>query len=96
MGDRSATTAKDLDVVRSAFSQKANNFGEELDVTAVVTRDADGAHVFLDCGAYDVAYRTMITKVNDFNAVPDEFQVDRVDRAVMPVANRDCGQNSNR
>ena len=88
MRNRSATTAKDFDVVRSAFSQKANNFGKELDVAAVVTRDADGAHVLLDCSAYDIAYRAMITKVNDFNPVPDEFQVNRVDRAVMPVANR--------
>ena len=72
------------------FRKKANNFREELDVTAVVTRDANGAHVLLDGGAHDVAYRTMIAKIDDLNAVPDEFQVDRVDRAVMPVANRDC------
>ena len=96
MRDRSATTAKDFDVVRSAFSQKGNDFRKELDVTAVVTRNADGAHVLLDCSAHDVAYRAMIAKINDFNPVPDEFQIDRVDRAVMPVANRDRCQNSNR
>ena len=39
---------------------------------------------------------TMKTEVNDFDPVPDEFEVDRVDRAVMPVANRHRGENSNR
>ena len=55
MRDRSATTAKDFDVVRSVFSQKGNDFREELDVTAVVTRNANGAHVLLNCGAHDIA-----------------------------------------
>ena len=92
MRDRSATTAKDFDVVRSMFSQKSNDFREEFDVTAVVTRNANGAHVLLNGGAHDIADRTMIAKINDLNAVPDEFQIDRVDRAVMSVANRDSGQ----
>ena len=95
MRDRSATAAKDFYVVRSALSQKPNNFGKELDVAAVVTGDANGVYVLLDSGAYDVAYGAMITKVNDFNPVSDEFQVDRVDRAVMSVANRDRRQNPN-
>ena len=55
MRNRSATTAKDFDVIRSAFSQKANNFGKELDVAAVVTRDADGAHVLLDIAACTIS-----------------------------------------
>ena len=56
MRDRSATTAKDFDVVRSMLPQKSNDFREELDVPAVVTRDADGAHVLLNGGAHDIAY----------------------------------------
>src|SRR6266568_4051637 len=95
MRDRSATTAKDFDVVRSALPQKSDDFREEFDVPAVVTRDANGAHVLLNGSAHDIANGTMIAKINDLNAVPDEFQVDRIDRAVMPVANRDRCQNSN-
>ncbi len=56
MRDRSATTAKDFDVVRSTLPQKSNDFREEFDVPAVVTRDADGAHVLLNGGAHDIAY----------------------------------------
>src|SRR2546430_11000061 len=47
---------------------------------------SDGAHVFLDGGAHDVAGRAVVAKVNDLDAVADEFQVDRVDGAVMAIA----------
>jgi hypothetical protein len=91
MRDRSAAAAEDFDVVRATLSQKSNDFSEEFDMPAVVTRDADGAHVLLNGGAHNVANRTMIAKIDDFDPVPDEFQIDRVNGAVMPVANRDRG-----
>ena len=56
MRDRSATTAKDFDVGRSTLPQKSNDLREEFDVPAVVTRDADGAHVLLNGGTHDIAY----------------------------------------
>ena len=33
----------------------------------------------------------MIAKIYDLDPVSDEFQIDRIDRAVMPVANRNGG-----
>jgi hypothetical protein len=38
----------------------------------------------------------MIAEINHLDPVPDEFQIDRVDCAIVPVANRDSGQDSNR
>src|SRR5262245_43548624 len=96
MSDCAAAAAKDFDVVRSLFVEKIDNLRKEFDVPAVVTRDADGTHVLLNGRAHDITNRTMITKINDLDPVPDEFQVDSIDRAVMPVANGDRGQNSNR
>ena len=95
MGDGSAATAKDFDVA-AAFAQKSDNFREELDVSAVVTGNPDGAHVLLDGRAHNVADRTVIAEINDLDPVPDELQIDRIDRAVMPVANRDSGENTDR
>jgi hypothetical protein len=37
----------------------------------------------------------LIPEINHFDPVPDKFQVDRVDRAVVSVTNRNGGQNSN-
>ena len=95
MRDRAAAAAKDRDVVRALFSQLANDFGKEIDVPAVVTGNADGAHVLLNGGAHDVADITMKAEINDLDAVPDEFEIDRVDRAVVSIANRDGCENSN-
>ncbi len=92
MRDGSAAAAENLDIVCAFFSQKIDNGREKFDVPAVVTRYANRPHVLLDGGADDVAYRAVIAEINDFNPVPDEFQVDRIDRAVMPVANRDRGR----
>jgi hypothetical protein len=33
----------------------------------------------------------MVAEINDLYAVPDELEVDRVDRAIVPVANRNSG-----
>ncbi len=78
------------------LAQMIDNFGEKFDVSAVVTGNTDRAHVFLDGGANNIADRSMITKINDLDAVPDEFQVDRVDGAIVSIADRDSGQNADR
>ncbi len=88
--------AKDFDVGRAAFAQEIDNFPEALNVAAIVTGNADGPHIFLDSSTYNVANRAMITEINDLNPVPDKLEIDRVDRAVVPVANRDGSKNANR
>ena len=50
--------------------------------------------VLLDGGAHDVARITMKAEVDDFDPVPDELEVDRVDRAVVTIANRNGGENA--
>src|SRR5947199_9952336 len=87
MCNRPAPAAEYFDVTRAAFAQKIDNFREELDVTAVVTGNADGTHVLLDGGAHNVANRAMIAEINDLNHVPDKLEIDRVDRAVVPITN---------
>src|SRR5262249_33648128 len=59
--DRSPATAENFDVVRARLAKKIDNFGEKLDLAAIVTGNADRANVFLDRGANDIAYRSMIT-----------------------------------
>ena len=95
MRDGAAAAPENLDIVCAFFSQKIDNGREEFDVPAVVTRDANRPYVFLDGGTDDVGYRAVIAEINHFDPVPDEFQVDRVDRAIVAITNRDCGQNSN-
>jgi hypothetical protein len=80
----------------SFFSQEIDNGREEFYVPAVVTRDANRPYVFLDGGTDDVGNRAMIAEINDLNPVSDELQIDCIDRAVMPVANRDSGEDTNR
>jgi hypothetical protein len=89
--DGAAAAPENLDIVCAFFAQKIDNGGEKFDVTAVVTGDANRPHIFLDGGADDVAYRPMIAEIDNFDPVPDKFQVDRVDRAIVTITNRDCG-----
>ena len=96
MGDCAAAAAKNFDIAGAAFAQKIDNFRKKLDVPAVVARNPDRAHILLDRRAYDVPNRPMITEINDFDPMPDEFEIDCVDRAVVSVANRNSGKDTNR
>src|SRR5438270_165991 len=49
--DCAAATAEHFNVSRAFLAQKSDNFREKLDVTSVVTGNADRADVFLDRGA---------------------------------------------
>jgi hypothetical protein len=57
----------------------------------VITRDADRPHIFLDSSAHDVVRRAMIAQIDDFNPVTDQVEVDRIDRAIVSVTDRDSG-----
>ena len=93
--DRAAATAEDSDVARALALQLPNDFGEKIDVSAVVTGNADGRDILLNRRAHNVADITMKAEINDLDAVPDKFEIDRIDRAVVPVANRDGGKDAN-
>src|SRR6266404_7290996 len=96
MRNCSPAAAEHRDVVCAFFAQKIDYGCKELDVPTVITGDANSTHILLDCRAHDIADRAVVTEINHFDTVPDEFQVDRIDRAIVPVANRDSGQDSNR
>ena len=94
--DRPAAAAKHLDVIRAALLQLLHHFGEKLDVPAVVTGDTDRRDILLDRRAHDVLHVTMKPEIHDLDAVPDELEIDRVDRAVVTIANRNGGENADR
>src|SRR6185437_7657774 len=93
MRNRPPAAAENFDVARTAFAQKIDNFREELDVPAVITRNTNRADVLLDGGAHNVANRAMIAEINYLNPVPDKFEIDRIDCAVVPVTNRHGREN---
>src|SRR5256885_15023469 len=74
--DRAAAAPEDFDVGRAFLAEKIDNFGEKLDVSAVVTGNADRTHVLLDCSTDNVADRAMVSQINDFDPVPDELEID--------------------
>ena len=94
--NRPAPAAKQADVRRALFSSSCRTLGKKLDVSAVITRKADGADVLLHGGPDDVARRAMVAEINHLEAVADELEVDRVDGAVVPIANRHGGQQAER
>ncbi len=94
--DRAAAAAEDFDVTPATFAQKIDNLCEKFDVTTIVARDTDRAHIFLDRGTDDIADRPMVAEINDFDSVANELKIDCVDGAVVSVTNWDSGQDSNR
>ena len=96
MRDGAAAAPENLDIIRAFFAQKIDHGREKFDVPTVVTRYTNCPHVLLDGGTDDVGNRAVIAEINDLNPVSDELQIDCIDRAVMPVANRDSGEDTNR
>src|SRR6266403_4357935 len=94
--DRAAAPTENRDVVGPLLSQLANDIGKKIDVTAVVTGNSDRSHVFLNCGTHDITDITMKSQVNDVDSVADKFEINGVNRAVMPITNWDRRKNSNR
>ena len=94
--DRTPAPTENRDVVCAFLLQLANDIGKKIDVTAVVTGNADRSHVFLNCGTHDITDITMKSELNDLDPMPDEFQINGVNRAVVPVTNRNCSENANR
>ena len=50
-GDCAAAAAEDCNIAGAGAAQLSNDLGKEIDMAAVITRDADGADVLLDGGA---------------------------------------------
>src|SRR5258708_34832053 len=96
MRNSSAAATEDLDVARAALLQLPNDFCKELDVSAVVARNPNRSHIFLNGGTHDVLRVTMVAEIDHLDSVPNELKVDGVDRAVVPITNRHSSENTNR
>src|SRR5205807_1490812 len=88
MRDRSAAAPENFDVVGAVFFQLPDDFSEEVDVSAVIAGNSNRAHIFLNGSAHDIFYIAMKTEINDLDAMADKLEVDGVDRAIVPIANR--------
>ena len=95
LGNRSATAAEDGNIAGAALAQLSDDLGKKFDVPAVVARDADRSHVLLNSSTDDITDITMETQVDHFDAVPNEFQIDGVNRAIMAVADWDRRKHAN-
>src|SRR5262245_56023917 len=65
-------------------------------MAAVVRGNADGTDILLDRGANDIAVGSMVTEVNHFAAVAQQFDVDGDDGAIGTSANRHYRQDAKR
>src|SRR6059058_6587261 len=94
--DRTPAPTENRDVVCAFLLQLANDIGKKIDVTAVVTGNADRSHVLLDSRAHNIADITMKSEVNDFDSMPDKFEINGVNGAVVSIADRNRSKNANR
>src|SRR2546430_1080660 len=78
----------------AVFEEELDHFREELDVSAVVAGNPDGSDILLNGGSGYLVGAAVIAEVDDFDAMMDQFLVDRVDGAVMAVADGDGGEDS--
>src|SRR5262249_48836064 len=94
---RPAASPKNADAgLQPRSFQTIDNLTKKFLMPAVVTGDPHRNHIFLDRRTHNVLRRTVISKINDFNAEADKFDIDRVDRTIVPVTNGDGRQNSDR
>src|SRR5438046_2363706 len=96
VSDRAPAAAKYGNIFGALFIQLSDYFREKLDVPAVVTRNSDCSDIFLDRSPNDVADVAVKSQVNDFDSVTNELEINRVNRAVVTIADRNGGKNSNR
>src|SRR5437773_10782115 len=94
--DRAPTPTENRDVVCPLLLQLANDIGKKIDVTAVVTGNPDRGHILLDSRAHNIADITMKSEVNDFDSMPDKFEINGVNSAVVSIADRNRSKNANR
>jgi hypothetical protein len=92
--DHAATAAEDLDVLATTGLEQVDHVFEELDVTALVGRDADALRVFLQRGIDDLLHRTVVAEVNHLGAGRLQNPAHDVDRGIMAVEQRGSGNET--
>jgi hypothetical protein len=94
MRDRATATAEDRDVASALLFQVPNDLGEKINVPTVVTGNSDGGDILLNRRAHDVPDIAMKPEIDHLNAMPDKFEIDRIDGTVVSIANRDGRENA--
>jgi hypothetical protein len=93
--DRSSATSEDLYVVRTTLVEELAHVGKVLDVAALVRRHSYGLSVFLDCTVYNFLYRAVVSEVDDLATGSLNDSAHHIDRCVVSVEQRCCGDNAN-
>src|SRR5262244_2976813 len=96
LGNGATATPEYPNVSGACFTEQGEDFRKKLDMPAVVRRNADGPDIFLDRSANDIASGAVITEINHFDAIADQFDIDGDDGAVMAIANRHYRQDAKR
>src|SRR4030065_520083 len=78
-----AASAEDLDVGAAALAQQVDHVLEEFDVAALIGRNGDALHVFLQRGGDDVLDGTVVAEVDHLAAGGLEDAPHDVDRRIM-------------
>ena len=65
--DDAAATAEYFDLFAAVFSKQIEHVFEILDVSALIGRDGNALHVFLQRGVHDFAYGPVMAEMNDFD-----------------------------
>ena len=93
--DDAATAAEDFDMGGAALVEQIHHVLEELDVAALVGRDADALGVLLDGGVDDFLDRAVVAEVDDLRSLRLEDSAHDVDGRVVAVEERGGGDEAN-
>src|SRR2546421_8658010 len=94
--DRAATPAEQANVPRALFPKPLQHLAKEFDVASIIGREPHRLDVLLDRCPRHLAYGTMVAKVDYFDAMAREFQIQRQDRAIVTVADWHRCKNAHR
>ena len=92
--DHAAAAAEHLDMRAAALFQQIDHVLEILDVAALITRNRNALHIFLQGGGDDFIDRTVVTEVDHLGAVGLQDAAHDVDRRIVAVEQRGGGDET--
>ncbi|OIQ68697.1 hypothetical protein GALL_497060 [mine drainage metagenome] len=75
-------------------AQPVDHVAEKLDMPALIAGDGDAVGVLLDGGGDDLVHAAVVPKVDDLRPHADEDAPHDVDRRVVAVEQRRCGDEA--
>ncbi len=92
--DHAAATAENLDLLAAPCPQQVDHVLEILDVPALVGRDGDALHIFLQRRIDDFLHRAVVAEMDHFGTSGLQDAPHDVDRGVMAVEQRGGGDEA--